>query len=157
MLAKFVMITGALAALILAPSKRAQSTAQPQDIVLAGCYRIAVGAWSRPLGVNAGFHAVPEKIRLDTAPASRGGWKVSPDIAYPYPSRFTGYPRWTVMGDSVEIGWSNGFQPTTVRLGRHRGAALRGIAIVQSDANEYGTSLPRAEVVARRIKCTSKP
>lgn len=52
------------------------------------CYRLIRGEWSRPLGVNARYHALPAVIRLDTMPASRGGWVVSPDVAFPIPNHY---------------------------------------------------------------------
>jgi hypothetical protein len=120
---------------------------------IAGCYRLALGEWSRPLGGNALYHAIPSIVRLDTARAMRGGWRALPDIRYPTPNRLRGTPSWTAPRDTVEIMWSNGFQSTTLRLGRHGAKELRGTAVVWSDANEFGTDLPRAKVVARRTAC----
>ena len=130
---------------------RTASSRAPAEFV--GCYDLALGAWSRPLGINAAYHAIPATVRLDTAAATRGGWRVSPDIPYPYPSRFPGTPRWTATQSTVEVTWSNGFQSTALRLARYGAQELRGQAIVGSDANEFGTDLPRAEIVARRIAC----
>ena len=142
-----------LVASLLAPASiTAQSVVPRAPAAFVGCYKIALGAWSRTVNAPE-FHAIPTTVRLDAASASRGGWKVSPDIAYPFPSRFPGMPRWTVTKDTVEIMWSNGFQPTTLRLGRHGDWELRGQAVVRSDANEYGTDLPHAGVVAERVVC----
>jgi len=144
-----------LVAGMLAPaSLSSQRAVPPVPSFFAGCYEIALGAWSRTVNAPE-FHAIPARIRLDTAAASKGGWKASPDIAYPFPSRFPGMPRWTVAQDTVEIVWSNGFQATTLRLGRYGDWELRGRARVWSDANEYGTDLPRANVVAERVVCAS--
>jgi hypothetical protein len=154
MLGRLRMMGFILVAPMLAQASICAQTAAPRaPVAFAGCYNLALGAWSRPLGVNAAFHAIPTTIRLDTAAATRGGWRVSPDIVYPYPRRFPGTPRWTAANDTLEIMWSNGYQPTTLRLGRHGTDELRGHAVVWSDANEYGTDLPRAEVAARRIAC----
>ena len=144
-----VLVTPMLAS----PSLFAQTASPRAPAEFVGCYDLALGAWSRPLGINAAYHGIPPTVRLDTAAATRGGWRVSPDIAYPHPSRFPGTPRWTATQDTVVIVWSNGFQATTLRLGRHRTQELRGQVIVGSDANEFGTDLPRAEIVARRIEC----
>ncbi len=122
---------------------------------IAGCYRLTLGEWSRPLGENAAYHAIPSIVRLDNARAMRGGWRALPDISYPTPNRLRGTPSWTAPRDTVEIMWSNGFQSTTVRLGRRGAKELRGSAIVWSDANEFGSDLPRAKVIARRIACAS--
>ena len=154
MLGKHHLLVFSLVAPMLASASLCAQSAFPRaPAELVGCYNLTLGAWSRPLGINAGFHALPTTVRLDSAAATRGGWIVSPDIAYPYPSRFPGMPRWTATQDSVEILWSNGFQATTLRLARHGTQQLRGQAIVGSDANEFGTDLPRAEIVARRIAC----
>jgi hypothetical protein len=144
-----------LASMLAAPSLCAQTASARAPAELVGCYDLALGAWSRPLGINAAYHAIPSTVRLETAAATRGGWRISPDIAYPHPSRFPGTPRWTATQDSVAITWSNGFQVTMLRLGKH-GRELRGQAIVGSDANEFGTDLPRAEIVARRIACSAQ-
>jgi len=147
------VMSSILVATMLAPaSLSAQTVAQRAPAAFVGCYEIALGAWSRKVNAPE-FHAIPATIRLETAAASRGGWKVSPDIAYPFPRRLPGPPRWTVAQDTVEIVWSNGFQSTTLRLGRHGDWELRGRAGVWSDANEYGTDLPRAAATATRVAC----
>lgn len=121
---------------------------------IAGRYVLTLSEWSRPLGTNAAYHAVPTDVLLDTV-AAQGGWKVSPDIKYPYPHRFPA-PRWTFFRDTVRIVWSNGFQPTILRLVQNKANELRGEAVVSSDANEYGVNLPRAQVTARRIACAPR-
>jgi hypothetical protein len=77
-----------------------------------------------------------------------------PDIAFPSGNRFPGMPRWTATVDSVEMVWSNGFQPTWLRLARRSPREMVGHAIVGSDANEFGSDVPRAPVTARRTACT---
>jgi len=131
----------------------AQTSSPSCRSAIEGRYALTLGKWSRPLGINALYHAIPIEILLDTAAAARGGWKVSPDIAYPFPHHFPGTPRWTVLRDTVQIMWSNGFQPTILRLTRQGANEMIGEAVVRSDANEYGTDLPRARVTARRIAC----
>lgn len=133
----------------------AQSTPVPSPAV-PRCYRLIRGEWSRSLGVNARYHALPAVIRLDTARAARGGWTVAPDIAFPSPNHFRGTPRWMRQADSIEIVWSNGYQGTTVRLGPPEGSELHGTAIVRSDANEFGTDIPHASIVAHRVSCAER-
>ena len=134
-----------------AQSSRGRKPASPR------CYRLSHGEWSHPLGVNAAYHAIPAIVRLDTVPDAGDGWTVAPDIAFPTGHHFPGMPRWTQQGDSIGIVWSNGYQVTTVRLGPSRGEDLRGTATVRSDANEFGTDLPRASIVARPAPCTGRP
>jgi hypothetical protein len=52
--------------------------------------------------------------------------------------------------------WSNGFQSTTLRLGRRGNKELRGTASVWSDANEFGDNLPRAKALATRTPCAPR-
>jgi len=144
-----------IAVSMLAPvSLFAQRAVRRPPAGIAGCYKVTLGEWSRSLGTSAGYHAVPSLVRLDTARAMRGGWRALPDIAYPTPNRLRGTPSWTAPRDTIEIMWSNGFVATTVRLGRRGTKELRGTATVWSDANEYGTDLPHARVVATRTPCT---
>lgn len=82
----------------------------------SGCYTLNVGAWSRPLRGDSVFHTLPQLVRLDTTSGSRGGRVLSPNISFPYPRRFPGLPRWQIVGDTINMLWSNGFSPTIVRL-----------------------------------------
>jgi hypothetical protein len=131
----------------------AQTRLEPPDSI-PGCYELVLGRWSRPLGVNGAYHQLPATVRLDTVAASRGGWVLHPDIAYPSEKRLQGFPRWLATPDSIELSWSNGFQATTVRLRRARVGDMVGLAEVWSDANEFGSDVPRAPVRARRTDCT---
>jgi hypothetical protein len=128
-------------------------SALAQAPTLPECYRLTRGEWSRPLGVNARYHGLPAVIRLDTMPALRGGWIVSPDIAFPFANHYPGTPRWTRQADSVEILWSNGYEVTTVRLGTGKNNGLSGTVTVRGDANEFGTDLPHASIIAHRVSC----
>src|SRR6266536_4729037 len=112
---------------LVAQALSAQSTQAPTTAVPRS-YRLIRGEWSRSLGVNARYHALPAVIRLDTARAARDGWTVAPDIAFPSPNHFPGTPHWMRQADSIEIVWSNGYQGTTVRLGPPKGNDLRGTA-----------------------------
>jgi hypothetical protein len=118
-------------AAFFAPFLGAQST-RGREPAHPRCYRLSVGEWSRPLGVNAAYHAIPPIVRLDTVPVADDGWSVAPDIAFPTGGRFPGMPRWTQQGDSIRIVWSSGYQGTTVRLGPWRREDLRGIAPTSS-------------------------
>jgi len=138
-------------AVAVAQSLGAQTSAPPAGI--AGCYRLTIGQWSHPLSVNAAYHAIPAVIHLRAVPASRGGWTVSPDIAYPRPGDFPGMPRWVVRADTIDVAWSDGHQVTTVRLPMTNRMVGTGIAIVRSDANEFGSDRPHASVVAQRVSC----
>lgn len=148
-----VMRLIALVTMLAPASLVAQRTTRRPPPGIAGCYRLTLGEWSRPLGRNARYHAIPSIVRLDSARAIRGGWRALPDITYPTPNRLRGTPSWTAPRDTIEIMWSNGFQSTTVRLGRRGARELGGTAIVWSDANEFGTDVPRARVTARRTAC----
>jgi hypothetical protein len=132
-------------------------TAQSRPLTpveVAGCYALTLGLWSRPLEGDPRYHALPDTVRLDTLPAEHGGWRLSPDIAYPGGHRFPGRPRWLVKGDSVELGWSNGFVPTVVSLARRANGTLRGRVVALSDAHVAGEPPPpSALVTARRVSC----
>lgn len=131
---------------------RAQGQSVHAPAAFAGCYRIALDRWSPPL-TNVAFHLIPTTFRLDTVTAARGGWVVSPDISYPSPHRFRGFPRWAVRGDSVEIVWSDGFQVTRMLIGRRGATELRGRAAAESDRRVAGELFPSTSVVASRIAC----
>jgi len=148
------VLAGGLALAVASRSANAQAAPSKAPVSLAGCYELSIGSWSRALGVNGAYHQLPLKVQLDTVAAARGGWVLRPDIPYPYGNRFPGTPRWTATADSVEMTWSNGYQPTWVRVARAPNGDLAGEAVAGSDANEFGNDLPRAAVVARRTACT---
>lgn len=137
---------------LLAQAGGAQDTSAPAPGA-PRCYRLIRGEWSRPLGVNAQYHAFPSFVRLDTTRAEWGGWMVEPDIAYPTSTHLAGSPRWTWQADTLEIVWSNGFQSTTVRLVKGEVEELRGTVTIWSDANEFGGDLPHASMLARPVSC----
>ena len=120
---------------------------------LIGCYGLTKGPWSRPLGVNGEYHQMPLRIQLDSTRAAREGWVLRPDIVFPDGNQFQGTRRWLATADSVELLWSNGYQPTWMRLARRSDTELEGEAIVGSDANEFGNDPPASSVKARRIPC----
>lgn len=146
-----------LASLVAAAGLPVSAWSQADTPGAPRCYRLIQSEWSRPLGVNAAYHVIPEVVRLDTASAPDGSRAAAPDIAYPTPSRARGMPRWTHRGDSIQIVWSTRFQATTIRLGPSQGDDLRGTATVFSDANEFGTDLPRATIDAKRTSCAGVP
>jgi hypothetical protein len=152
----FVAALIVLAATLFQAQLGAQVSPLTCRAAIAGRYSLTLGGWSRPLGADAPYHAIPTEILLDTAAAARGGWKVSPDVKYPHPHYFPGTPRWTTVHDTVQIVWSNGFQPTVLSLTRKDSNELNGEAVVGSDTNEYGTDPPRAQVTARRVACAQQ-
>jgi len=140
-------------ATLVTQSLKAQATQIACQRSIAGRYSVTLGEWSRPIGTNGPYHAIPPEITLDTASAAGTGGRVSPDIKYPFPSHFPGVPRWTLSHDTIQVVWSNGFQPTILNLVQKDANTLQGEAVVRSDANEYGNNPPHAEVTARRIAC----
>ena len=121
---------------------------------LAGCYELRVSEWNKSLNGDRAYHTIPTSIRLDTAPALRGGRIVTPDISYPHGRAMRGLSRWDILGgDTVRIAWSNGFSPTIVRLTTEHNQ-LSGWAEGSSDAIPLGKpNWPRATVLAVRTAC----
>lgn len=125
-------------------------TAAPKDVV--GCYSLTLEPWSPPLGGDGRYYVVPPIVRLDTLAVEGGGWRLQPNIAYPH-GRYLPPPRWLVVRDSIQLVWSNGYQPTVVSLVRAARGSLRGQAVALSDVG--GEPTPRARVTARRTACPS--
>jgi hypothetical protein len=138
---------------LFAPATRLMAQAPRTATAITGCYHVQLGPWSRSFGVNAAYHAIPSVIRLDTVAAAGGGYVVAPNISFPRGRAFPGTPRWIIRADSLQIFWSSGYQTTTLRLAITASDSLRGFATVGSDANEFGTDLPRADARARRQPC----
>jgi len=128
----------------------AQAPAPPTSF--AGCYSVVRGAWILRLGTDSAFHRIPNRVRLDTIPVDRDGWRLSPDID-PAGNRFPGTPRWNIRGDSAILLWSNGFTPTNVTL-HHHGDVLSGTAFAHSDAIGPGPP-PHALIELHRIACSA--
>ena len=136
-----------------APLLAQSPTAAPKDVV--GCYALTVEPWSRPVGGDGRYYAVPKIVRLDTLAVEGGGWRLLPNIAYPN-GRHLPPPRWLVVRDSIQLVWSNGYQPTVVSLVRQARGSLRGQVVALSDAHVAGEPPPaRARVTARRAECPS--
>lgn len=151
------MHSSRLVIILLAGSALRSHSATSQSLSYAavtGCYELAVSDWNKPIGGELGYHTIPTSIRLDTAPALRGGKVVAPDISFPYGSAMRGWPRWDILaGDTVRIVWSNGFSPTILQLTKDHDQ-LRGWAEARSDAIPAGkANWPRATVLALRTAC----
>jgi hypothetical protein len=139
--------------LVFAAGAASQRVSRPTTPI---CYRLQADRWSPPLGGDSVFHVVPAVIRLDTLPATHGGWRVEPNNAFlnGAAAAFPGTPRWLVVADSIEIVWSNGYAVTTVRLGPERSGVRRGTAVARSDA--VSATPPHTTVHARLAACPSK-
>src|SRR5450759_935693 len=143
----FILLCG------VSPATTAAQAAPLDYRRVSGCYMLNVGDWDHPLGGDSGFHTLPQAVRLDTTLTSRGGRVLTPDISFPRPRHFPGWPRWQVVGDTVSLIWSDGFTPTIVRLTR-AADHLEGYAEARSDAIPPGNpKWPRASAIARRTKC----
>jgi hypothetical protein len=128
--------------------------AQSAPLGFAGCYHLEIGKWSPPLAQGDRFHAVPHTIELDTVTVAHG-WYVTPDISWPTSGRAPMLPHWSVRADSLEIQWSNGFTPTTLRLKSVHVGELSGAAIARADAVPPDVVWPAAPVTARRVACAN--
>ena len=92
----------ALASIFAPASLFAQRATRRPPPGIAGCYKLALGEWSRPLGVNAGYHAIPGVVRLDSARAIRGGGEPCRTLPIPLPTGLRG-TRVAAPRDTVEI------------------------------------------------------
>ena len=142
--------------LVAASAIKAQTggaSASAEVRAAAGCYTLTVSEWSRP-DINAGYHRIPPRIRLDTTPSSpRGARVLSPNIAYPHQPTFRATPFWMLSGNNMTLEWSNGFQSTIVTLVRQDSLWV-GEAVAESDALPMPPSPdPRAHVTARQVAC----
>ncbi|HWH51900.1 MAG TPA: hypothetical protein VN651_10195 [Gemmatimonadaceae bacterium] len=135
----------ALAALTSPPT--AASRARPI------CYRLHVESGSSTFGPRDHLHGLPPIVRLDTMPAGHGGWRLQPNIAFTPPAAFPGTPAWTVVGDSIELVWSNGDAVTTLRLGGERNGVRFGTATARNDVVVPDSTRPRARVRAIAVAC----
>lgn len=71
-----------VAPMLTSPSLCAQTASPRAPVEFVGGYDLALGAWSRPLGINAVYHAIPATVRLDTAAATREVWRrTSPTLS----------------------------------------------------------------------------
>jgi hypothetical protein len=88
----------------------AGTAARVSPDVIAGCYRVSVGAWSPPVDPrDAAFSHVPPSIRLDTGAASPYGMPIRPAQGVAWTMhRFSAWRTDTVFG-RVLLTWSTGF------------------------------------------------
>jgi hypothetical protein len=144
-----------VAALFVTAAHRARGQAAPASI--AGCYTVTIGNWSPGLGGEAPFHSIPSAVRLETTPAEGGsGWRLSPDLEYPGAEAMPGTPSWQMVGDGVQLVWSNGFTPTVATLTRVPGKGLVGEAVAETDAEPTpAPPRPRTRVVLEPRPCGS--
>ena len=102
---------------------------------IVGCYAVSIGIWSPALQRDARLRAVPANVLLDTLPAERGGWRLSPNIEYPASDATPRTPRWQmVFGDDVRLTWSDGVALTIAQLIPVPGKGLVGEVVALSDA-----------------------
>ena len=153
---KNLSLPGVIILLVASSASNAQApidSGEARIRSVAGCYNLTVGDWS-PVDINAAYHRIPPLIHLDTARAAFGRGRVlKPNITYPYHGAMPGTPNWNITGDTLRLVWSNGFQPTIVKLA-NRDSVRAGEAIAESDAHPMPPPpLPRAPVLARRTPC----
>jgi hypothetical protein len=117
------------------------------------CYRLRVETGADAFGPRDHRHGLPSVIRLDTVPAIHGGWRVEPNISFRPPAAFPGTPRWSVVGDSIDLLWSNGYAVTTLTLGSEHDGVRAGTAMARSDAVVPESNWPRASVRATAVAC----
>src|SRR5690348_3712262 len=94
------------------------------------CYRLDIGPWQPSLGPNGAYHRLPPVIRLDTVFWEHGARRVAPAMSYPYHAEIPRTPYWTAHDDTVRLVWSDGFNPTVVKLAG-RGDDLIGEAVAE--------------------------
>jgi hypothetical protein len=117
------------------------------------CYRLDVGPWQPSLAPNAAFHRIPPVIRLDTLFWEHGARRVEPPMSYPFHGEMPRTPYWKASGDTVRLVWSDGFNPTVLKLVRRRDD-LVGEAVAESDYRPSPEPpLPRATVTAHSLSC----
>jgi hypothetical protein len=115
-----------------------------------GCYVLAIGAWSHPIGDERGYYTPPDTIRL------HDDGTATPTLRYPTPTR-RARAWWSARDtDSVTIRWSNGFATAVLTLGR-AAADLRGTLEAVSDTQPLPPPPRRiAPVAAQRVECPAQ-
>jgi len=137
----------------------AASLAIPRAAQLAGCYQVAIGAWTET-GQHKGL-VPPAEFRLDTVASSSMFARYEGPNAHPESVRLAlpdvGGTRpfpgmWYPVGpDSLRIGWNTGFTMGGYRLAV-RGDSVEGIATTWVDLRR-GPPDPTAPVRGRRVPC----
>jgi hypothetical protein len=100
--------------------------------VLAGCYSLAIGAWSDERGPGW-YVTIPSRIHLDTArlePRRRGFEFVAQTLDSVRGRLVEQRPAWSPVGtDSLQLlGWANGTSSVNLFLRRRTAGKLEGIA-----------------------------
>lgn len=141
------------------PTAAAGQGPAPEDLM--GCYDLRFGRWDPE--PTARFdtlrHLPPPRIQLDTFHVESGNPRSHSRVIRPAPGsrpsrhRFSG---WTMVGDSVQMGWSTGFLGLRMVVAL-RGGDLVGYAQTFSDAYVEGDRDFRAEVRAVRVPCSAPP
>jgi hypothetical protein len=123
------------------------------------CYRVAVAAWSPPLGVDRSLYIPPPVVTLDTlaAPGGPYRWRLAPDLLHPPGARTdAALPTWVDAGGGrVLLQWGN--EGRILRLVLDvRADSLVGIAqVLPASRTPTGQwEAPTAAAVLTRAPCT---
>jgi hypothetical protein len=152
-----VALVGLVSFGLLLPAESV-AQARPDPAVVAGCYRLTLGAWSPPLRAQdwPASQTPPQRFELDTTALplwlpKDTVWAVRPASLVPR-ARMPATWRY-ISSDSIAIVWSTGF--TGVHLGlRIVRDTLQGLATTFHDAHIEGEPPdPRASAVAVRDSC----
>jgi hypothetical protein len=125
---------------------------------LVGCYRLELGAWSRPFPSGwPEVHEPPELVRLDAMEVDEFGqrWhRLAPQLAVLEGRPRAFEPVWRLRDDGrVELRWSSGFSGVRLLLRAERTGTLRGEAVALYDVIVEGEPIPTAQAVATRAPC----
>lgn len=120
---------------------------------IAGCYDVAVGAWTRPVGGDSLTVTPPARIELDTSTVDLwDGETAHPVRPAPgvLPSIHRGNIWWKPIGaDSIQLFFAGGHSGMEMRL-EPNAAGLAGVAVAHFD---YADEYQAAPVAAARVPC----